>query len=322
MRLIHRQTQLEDLEKCTLVVQENQLKNTDSLEEELVAVWSELIETSCALSSVIENHSTQPVSIVGFGMSVCVTDEYAQEILTSDSPYLIRDLVARWKQGDHPILNHAEIRAANKKDGVNVLGLHTIWGRAGMTDEGCAPIRDKMLDSLFSNHRGYNIKLFMKEVYGDIERDRHLAFGFTQLASYDSEMSTPEKHPYLIGLTREKAMSPAYEGRMIREFFRYTRPICTFTPADQATLQLAVTGLSETRIADILGISKNSVKSRWDSIYSHLPRQLERDLFKELTDDRQKSHALLHWLRKHSEELRPNLFFKGIDLMGDHTREA
>ena len=144
----------------------------------------------------------------------------------------------------------------------------------------------------------------MKEIYGEIELERHKMFGFNVLSG---ESSGQADAPYLIGMTRTQALDPSLEGRLIRNLFLYNPPCCAFTPADQKLLQLALTGMSETQLAEQLGISKETVKSRWDSIYSHIPLNLEDELFGE-RNQIQKSRALLNWLRNHPEEIRPTLF--------------
>lgn len=320
MHLIHRQTQLEDLPSCTALVQQDILGGTAD-RAELTEMWAYLIENRCAISAVIENRAVKPHAIVGFGLSVCVHEDFATEIRGTTNPYLIRELLQRWKEGHFPVLSLSDIRKGNKNGGLHILGLHTLWGKPGMDDSECAPIRDRMLESLFLSHRGYNIASFMKEIYGEIERERHLTFGFLELNNYGrpNTPSAEARQPYLIGMTREDALNPRLEGRLIRNLFLHHEPVCAFTPADQELLQLALTGLGESNLAEILGISKDSVKSRWDSVYNHIPRHLEHELFLN-EEGRLKSRALLNWLRHHPEELRPGLFFKGVDLIGDYSR--
>ena len=317
MPLLQRQTQPHDLPRCADLLPQELLGDHNQNLAGRLEMWTGLIETCSANSVVIENTDKKPYEIVGFGLSIFVTDEFVREAQENPKPYLALDLLLRWQSGRFPGLGLADIREANKKTGLNLVGLHTVWGKPGMSDEECAPIRDLMLDSLFAHHRGYNIKAFTKEAFGEEERQRYLTFGFLERNDYSGLPEiTAEKRPYLMGISKEEAFDPSREGRLIRDFFRYTPPACAFTPADQETLQLALIGQTETDIAATLNISKESVKSRWDSIYSHVPRSLEAALFRQ-GEEKLKSRVLLQWLRNHPEELRPSLFFPGINLVGE-----
>lgn len=317
MQLLHRQTQPQDLPAAVELVQDGFCGAERALLPELAEMLAGLITAGCANSVVIEDRSHSPGRLVGFGFSTYVTDAFVAEARQLAEPYLTRQLLLRWQAGRFPGLSQAGIRQANREGGLNVVGLHTIWGRPGMSDAQCLPIRDRMLQSLFSTHRGYNIKTFMKEVYGEEERERHLVFGFLPFNDYAS-FSGSDRRPYLVGISREEALDPAREGRFIRELFRHSPPICAFTTSDQELLQLALTGLAESELARILEISRESVKSRWDSVYAHLPRGLENALFSG-SEERLKSRLLLNWLRNHPEELRPSSFFSGVDLVGDFS---
>jgi transcriptional regulator with XRE-family HTH domain len=322
MKLVQRQTQLADLPECAELIGEGFPIENQSFKKDLIGMWADLIKTGRANSAVIEDRSANPFHIVGFGIAICITDVFIDELITNQVPYLAVPLVDLWKNHTLPVLSLAEVRKENRKEGLNILGLHTVWGLPGMSDEACSPIRDKMLSTLFANLRGYNMKRFIKETYGEEERSRHLIFGFRELNSYATVFpttmgfSSSNHHPYLIGMSREEAMKPEMEGRLIRELFRHTQPVCLFTPKDQELLQLALTGMSEAHIAAVLNCAKEEIKARWESIYQHIP-ELQAEVLFSGHNYRQKSAALVAWLKNHPEELRPTSYFEGIDLLGD-----
>ncbi len=307
MHLLTRQTQLADLPNCAKLIPSHHFSNGNS-QTSLIELWEYLIGQSCAISAVIEDRTTNVHTIVGFGLSFCVPDSFIDQISHNTEPYTTKTLISLWEAGDFPALTLTEIRTANKANGLNVFGMHTIWGHPDQSDQESAPIRDRMLESLFATHRGYNIRSFTKEIYGVIEKERHESFGFSIRNEYNGvELAPNILKPYLIGMSREEALHPSLEGRHIRNLFLYSAPRCTFTSADQELLQLALTGLSETGISERLKISKESVKSRWDSVYQHIPGVLDFEIFQD-GNITQKSRALLHWVRNHPEELQPTLF--------------
>jgi len=302
-----RQMQPRDFAACASMLQDDFGPQDQALVPDLTGLWGALLESRCANGGVVEEHEGASQRIVGFGFSLFLTDDFLREVRESDSPHISHVLIAAWKAGRRPWLSLPEIRQSNRGEGLNLLILHTVMGLPEMTEESRAAVRDRMIDDLFANHQGYNIKYVVKEVFGSDDRDRHLQFGFRQVNDYGVSEG-PGRQPYLLGISRAEALDPASEGRYIRGLFRYVEPVCRLTPADQELVQLALAGLGESAIAEALGISKESVKSRWDSIYSHIPVSLEGKLgLSEKGLGR--GRVLLQWLREHPEEWRPTLYF-------------
>lgn len=315
MHLYERQTKFEDLPACADLLREDFSADKGLVFSELIDLWRDLLQTRCANSGVVIDRDRPAPGIVGFGFSLCVTDDFVREARNGNTPYLAHKIISQWKRGERSWLTLPEIRTANRSEGVNKLILHTVMGVPGMNEHELAAVRDKMLDSLFANHRGCNAKYFMKEVHGIDDRGRHMSFGFHLVNDYGSISDGQSREPYLMGISREEALDPQREGMYIRGLFRYTPPICKFTPGDQELLQLAIAGLSESDIAATLGISKDSVKSRWDSVYAHVPVHLEKELYPD-QEGKLKSRALLNWLRERPEEWHPKLYFAGLAVSG------
>jgi hypothetical protein len=94
-------------------------------------------------------------------------------------------------------------------------------------------------------------------------------------------------------------------------FFCYTPPILRFKHADQQLLGTALEGLTDNELSDALGLSMQTVKKRWASVFDQvcdvMPSLLpdSNDGTERRTRGPQKRHHLLAYLRHHPEELRP-----------------
>lgn len=93
--------------------------------------------------------------------------------------------------------------------------------------------------------------------------------------------------------------------------FVWSKPRFQFSPTEQRSLMLALRGLSDEGIATAGGISRSTVKKRWDSIFGRVaeadPEMFDTPSAERSTPrrGREKRGLLLHYLRTHPEELTP-----------------
>lgn len=294
----------------------------------LQRMWCMLLESSSALACVVVDRDGTPPSIVGFAMSVFVTDAFAEEARTTLLPYLIPRLLERWLGPRSPFLSLPEIRAANKGDGLNFLGLHTNWSSRNLPPEGHARVRDGLLASLREVHAGYKLKTFLKEIYGAEERVRYERYfgagslrpdyGRTLRTEAGKAISEAER-PYLVGSTRAEALSEENQVKPIRELFLYRPPVCGFTARQQELLQRALLGSSGEAVAEGLGITPDSMDDLWQGAFERVAKNApplwnelhagldgeSADNGQRMRDGREKRSRLLEYVRRHPEEVRP-----------------
>jgi hypothetical protein len=167
MSLSHRPTTPQDLEACLPLIR-NGFAFGLAERPHLLALWRHLLDKGITESTVIEERTGPTGSrIVGFGLSIFVTDEFAEDSRTRLPPYQARHVLERWCQGKPPFLNAAQIRRANSGSGLNVVVLHHGWEN---TDGGKTPspeISLKIYEAFYAHHIGYHLRHFQHEVYGE-----------------------------------------------------------------------------------------------------------------------------------------------------------
>ena len=315
MPLMYRPTRAEDLNACLGLIQEAPL--FDHMERpRLLRLWRETLARRCAESAVIYDEKRPSGSpIVGFGLSVFVTDEFAHEAKTQLPPYL--DKHHRWARGRSPLLDFDAIRKANSGAGLHLLIMHHGVLENSLTPDEVSHARILLFDAFRAHHRGYRLKDFIDEVYGEAELERYTARGPKLLTDYEAffrsgavSPAPPGRHPYLIGATREEAL--AREGTYTFEVFSYVPPRFRFTPEEQELLHHALLGLTDSELGHALHAALATVKKRWASIYDRVASADHELLLgtaegvsSEGRRGPEKRRRLLVYLRQHLEEMRP-----------------
>ena len=313
MHLISRAPRAQDLDVCARITQDS-FTYDHATRTELVKMWSKLLLNGSALANVIENPARALDScIVGFGFGVFVSDDFAEEATTSLPPYIGKQVLLKWTNGQSPILAPSEIQKANSGDGLNWLGLGMSWGETCVSPQEQFHVSNKMMESLFEAIRGYQLKQFLKEVYGEENRQKFMAFGAhlknDHREFWAGQNSVPQaQRPYLMGVTREEAFSPCRDGTHVCALFAYTPPRFYFSAVEQELLQHALCGETDIELAKVLHRSPHTVKTQWLTIYERVAA-VDTRFFSPTSNDsskrgQEKRRVLLNYLRLHPEELR------------------
>ena len=183
MILLSRPTELRDLPDCTDLLQGGFLYS-EQAKHGLISMWTHLLLQGRAISGVVEAREPGKPQIVGFGSSVFVTDQFVNDARTTQSPYWPCQFLTRWMQRPCPILDQRQVEIANAGEGPNLLGLHYGWSNGVLPAEKCCQVRSRLLEQFRDSHRSYNIKGFIKEIYGTEERDRYLRLGTAVRTDY------------------------------------------------------------------------------------------------------------------------------------------
>ncbi len=313
----HRPTRAEDLSACLALIPEAPLFDA-AARPSLLRLWREVLTRRCAESAVICDEKRPPGSqIVGFGLSVFVTEEFAHEAKTRLPPYIDKHVLDRWAWGCSPLLDLDAIREANSGAGLHLLIMHHGVMEDSLTPEEVSHARILLFDAFRAYHRGYRLKDFIDEVYGENQLERYTARGPRLLTDYETFFRSgavppvpPGRHPYLIGTTREEAL--AREGTYTFEVFSYVPPRFRFTPEEQELLHHALLGRTDAELGHPLHAALATVKKRWASIYDRVA-SIDPELLLGTADavpsegrrGPEKRRRLLGYLRQHPEELRP-----------------
>lgn len=312
MDLTYRPAEARDLAACVDLLPEA-FECDPGLKARLPGVWRRWLQEDRMVMAVIEDGLRPPAArLVGFGASVFVTDEFAQEAKTTGAPYPTARIVQRWLAGDAPLLDADGVRRANSGEGLTQFVTHCTWRPALAPDE-ARLVKATLIEALLFFYRGYRLNELLQEVYSEEERARGEAIGAWVINDYRAFYAThpealppPDRRPYLIGISREEVRDGSYGSPL----FFYSPPRFFLKPGEQAMLQLALLGRADGDMAQALNVSLSTVHKRWRAVSERAAR-VAPELFPddELRPEHGRGHEkrrrLLNYLRTHLEEMRP-----------------
>lgn len=283
----------------------------------LPAIWTALLQAGQLNTAVVEEPARPAASrLRGVGLAVFVTDEFANSVLASPTPYLNARLHEMILAGRSPVLTKHEIADANAGEGLTLLPLH--FATPSINCEDPTVLRTlTMADDLFRLvHAGYRIKRIVKEVV-NIDLCRFMQssgmrlftdYGDTPNADRLRDLRTDER-PYLLAVNRaDLPLGSSLAMMFVTEPVRFR-----FSPAEQKLLFCSLLHDTDEDIAADLGLSLDTLRKHFRSIYQRVltadPCFFSGDGKAETEGNgrgRGKRRRLLRYLRLHLEELRPH----------------
>lgn len=326
MALLKRNTRIEDFEACFDLVSHDApfLLKIGPKATELSKLWTHLIQSGDGISAVVEDEDVSPHKVVGFGMSLFVTDTFMEACVQNPERYILHRLMELWQQGTSPILSYRDIKRCNSHGGLNLLGLHSSWIQKFEPDTDGAKamlLRDQMRKSLLRLHKGFKLKSYFKEVYGDAERKRYVDFGMSVWPSesfYDERnarltIASARTRPYLVGITRDEALSVAKELCFARPLFAdYHPPKYSLTRCQQEMLLQALHYETDKDIAKALWKGHAAVRQMWKRIAVRIDIDdiefslNQSDAPNEDSVGKIRKNRIVTYLNNHPSELRPH----------------
>ena len=274
----------------------------------LVAMWTELLRSDTCLTVGVDDRRRPPATrLVGIGMSVFATDDFAAR-LAAGQPLLSRAFLEQWESGPRPSLTKKESAEANAGDGLNLLILHYGWA-ADVTPDDMMTMQHLQTERFMHEHAGYLTKEYLHEFFGPQLRDFLLASGLVLKHDYRGQAwrgalagVSEDDWPYL-AVHGAEASRPGTITSIFRS--KTTRPRFGLSPGEQRLVSLALEGRTDEELAAALDLSPWTVKKRWQRIYLKVETH-EPSLFASSEEKgSQRRRYLLAFMREHPEELRP-----------------
>jgi len=281
-----------------------------------IDVWSNLMQSCSFNAAVIE--ADPPIAghrIVAFGASVFVSRAFAEEEISNPRPGLNARIIASVDSGQPAVLNKAQLRSANTKDGLDLVILYPTWRKGLLNRQQISEAQMLLASSFLQDHLGFRLNRLITEMLDDEERQSYAeATGVWRTVSDFGEFYSQHPNTHwnrgrsLAVITRTEAFR--VPGHIIAMLFQYCEPTLGLREADQHLLSAALTGQTDEELAHSLGTRLPAVKKRWRSLF-----ELASDyanLFPDMGDGsedagrgRQKRQFILQYVREHPEELRP-----------------
>lgn len=277
--------------------------------------WKKLLGSDAFIGAVFEERVNGKWAILGAGLAVFVSDDFARE-LKNRSPFWIGpELSRRIAAGNSPVLTDRQVEAANSSRGLNL----AVW-QTGLLPKDLirGEVGGAVMAAFVELLRGF----FLKEVVTQAETSEHVDIlrltgaqywnpakgSFGEIPSGRAENLVGE--PHAIGLSRELAVER--QGSWAASLFLHRPPRFGFTRSERKLLTAALEGGTDQELSARIGVSIASVKKIWRVAYDRVA-SCSPELFPH--DEKQnsgssergktKKQRLLAYLREHPEELRP-----------------
>jgi hypothetical protein len=266
-------------------------------------VWKDFLSSQSFHANVIE--SERPLAghrIVACGMGVFVSAAFADLEIRTPRPGLNSRIIAGAASGEPVVLNRDEIAAGNAGKGVDFVNMYGTWRDGIMNADQLAEVHALLGTSFVEHFAGYRFNRVLKEVIGHSQIELARATGTYRLVA---EFQKSESA--LAVVTRGSALAAPYS--VAAKMYRYKRPLLRLRPSEQELMAVALTGKTDAELSAELGLSIESVKKRWMSIFDRVDEFNPEILAKTDADNDgrgpQKRHRVVAYVRAHPEELRP-----------------
>jgi DNA-binding CsgD family transcriptional regulator len=278
----------------------------------LPGLLRQLIASPACTPTVFEDSDWAHSRVVSLACGLFLRDAVIEDYLAAPYPALLAGVLAGLLDGRRPLLTLDEIRDANSRDGLTLAVLPIPLGQHGWDDAEVAHLRRLAPQAMLRAIGGYRLRAIYYEVFSD-EVARYLrGGGYRLLHDFSALAGTrflrPDQRPRMLRLTRADLPSGAMS--MASQMFDPPRPVLGLTPAEQRVALKALDGASDRALAEALGLSEETVHTRWRSIYERLshvipavrtaaprdggvPRGVER------------RRGAIEYLRQNMHELRP-----------------
>jgi DNA-binding CsgD family transcriptional regulator len=280
----------------------------------LPALLSRLLSSPACTLTVFEEEERSGFRVMSFAGGLFLRDEIVGEYLAAPCPALLSSVLARLLQGQQQLLTLEEIRKANSNDGLTLAVFPISIGRLEWNDPKLEQIRKLAPQAFLRAIGGYRIRAIYYEVFTDEIAAYMQAGGYRLLNDFSARAGTgllgPDCRPRMLRLT--SADLPPGAMSMATQMFSPPMPELGLTLAEQRVVLRALDGASDRAIAGILGLSTETVRSNWRSIYQRLGSALAAaDLPAQQRDDPargiEKRRIAIEYLRQNLHELRPAL---------------
>lgn len=258
-------------------------------------------------------------TIQGIGLSGFAHSEAVDRHLARPKPFMFVDFVERSARGEpRHFLDPDNQARHNASAGIGMdLVAHWMQRSWNLADPHWHPRYVMAHENFIKEHRGFRITRMLHEdwtrpvdIYLTLGYRAHSTFAIPTFNSSPNVLQQSSTR-ILYCMDRNEIRSHA-PGSAASYLLQYVEPICHFTRAEQRLLRKALEGLTDHQIASDLGLSLNTLKSTWRSIYErmalHAPYVLAAtngDSDDSGVRGTEKRRSVLSFVENNPQELRP-----------------
>jgi DNA-binding CsgD family transcriptional regulator len=292
----------------------NALPLEPAVREALPDVLSRLLASPACHLTVFEEEDRSGLRVMSFAGGLFPRPAVLDAYLAAPFPAFLSHVLAGLQRGESPLLTLDEVRKANSGQGLDLAIFPIPLGTLDWNDARAEQLRKLAPQAFVRAEGGCRIRAMYYEVFTDEVAAYLQSGGYRVLHDFSSHAGTgfipPHSRPRMLRLT-EQDLPPAAMS-MASQMFNPPAPRLGLTIAEQRVVLRALDGASDRVVADALGLSTETVRSSWRSIYRRLdhvlagsgsPAGLGHDTARGL----EKRRVAIEYLRQNMHELRPTL---------------
>jgi hypothetical protein len=266
-------------------------------------VWSrfpafleDLMARDLVTFALVESIPSMTPRLLG-GVSF-IRPEYLDEAMAKGST-LLNTVMRAALENREPFLSPKEVAVQNAREELHCMTLFGNMNGVNLADPVMADFYRASQEGHRFFHFGYAFRAIWMEVWPPkhVEELQQLGFHIVrQMPVAGGRLAT------LMRLAREDAIANPYA--QFAGLFMPPKPRFRFSAGEQRLLEYALLEVSDESAAAELHLSEDAIKKRWRSIYAKV-EIADPALFETQQSGAARRRALLQYVRKHLEELRP-----------------
>jgi DNA-binding CsgD family transcriptional regulator len=290
----------------------NALPLAPRLRAALPSLLRRLIAGPAATLTIFEDDQQPDGTFVSFAGGVFLRQSVIAEYLAEPRPALMSSVLAALLDNRQPLLTLDEIRVANSTTGITLAVFPIPLGDRAWSDSSTEHLRRLAPQAFLRYHAGYRLKEIYYEVFTDEVAEYLEAGGYRLLHDFTSAKPGgaflhSHSRPRMFRLSQADLAPGAMS--MATQFFDPPAARLGLTMAEQRIVLKALDALSDRSLARILGLSPETVRSYWRSIYQRLEHAvpaMRATAADQTTRGLEKRRLAIEYFRQNMHELRPS----------------
>lgn len=296
----------------------NTLPLEPAVREALPKLLPRLLASPACTLTVFEDEDRPGLRVVSFVGGMFLREEVVESWLAAPYPGLLASVLGRVHRGEQSLLTLEEVRRANATYGLDLGVIPVALGRLDWAHPTVDQMRKLAPQAFIRAIGGYRLRSIYYEVFTDEVAAYLQSGGYGLLHDFSSRAGTgsipPDCRPRMYRLKADDL--PPGAMSMASQMFSPPAAELGLTLAEQRVILRALDGASDRSIADSLGLSPETVRSNWRSIYRRLGQVLPEPGPAAPTGDEtarglEKRRIAVEYLRQNLHELRPTLRSRG-----------
>jgi len=292
----------------------NALPLEPRVREALPMVMQRLIASPACTFTVFEDDDWPGPRVLSIAGGLFLQDSTIEEYLAAPYPGLVAAVLAGLLDGRRPLLTLEEIRHANSGAGLTLAVFPVPHGRLAWGDPKVDQLRRLAPQAFVRGFGGYRLRAIYYEVFTDETASYLQAGGYRLLHDFSALAGTgflgPDSRPRMLRLSRTDL--PPAAMSVASQAFDPPRAELGLTLAEQRVALRSLDGAPDRAIAESLGLSGETVRANWRSIYRRLSNVLAgvdglRPRGVTTARGLEKRRVAIEYLRQNLHELRPSV---------------